>query len=112
MGVLEGHTSAVMAVKFDRMGKYVISGGADYKIRVFDLRSGEQIKQFDGHTSDVMCIAVDYTNRYIASGGRDKTLFITEMGMDNLNKYAMDDQEEEQGKEKENGKKDEDESVG
>merc|ERR1712154_348453 len=77
--VLEGHTSPVMCLKFDRMGKYVVSGGADGKIRVFDLRSGEQINQYDGHQSDVMCVAIDYSNKYIVSGGRDKTLHLIEM---------------------------------
>ena len=82
--VLEGHTSPVMCVRFDRQGKYVISGGADCKVRVFDLRYGEQIKQFDKHKSDVMCISIDYTNRFIASAGRDKTLHITYLDDEDL----------------------------
>jgi len=51
--VLEGHTSAVNSVKFDRQGKYVISGRSDSAVFVFDLRSGECIKEFKCHTSDV-----------------------------------------------------------
>ena len=82
--VLEGHTDAVMCVRFDRQGKYIISGGADGKVRVFDLRYGEQIKKFDGHKSDVMCISIDYTNRYIASAGRDRTLLITYLDDEDL----------------------------
>mmetsp|Transcript_24822 Transcript_24822/g.21706 ORF Transcript_24822/g.21706 Transcript_24822/m.21706 type:complete len:365 (-) Transcript_24822:334-1428(-) len=82
--VLEGHTEAVMCVRFDKQGKYIISGGADCKVRVFDLRYGEQIKQFDKHKSDVMSISIDYTNRYIASAGRDKTLYITYLDDEDL----------------------------
>lgn len=36
--VLDGHTGPVLTVKFCRKGKYVISGGGDNTVRVWDLR--------------------------------------------------------------------------
>ena len=36
--VLDGHTGPVLTVKFCRKGKYVISGGGDATVRVWDLR--------------------------------------------------------------------------
>lgn len=36
--VLDGHSGPVLTVKFCRKGKYVISGGGDATVRVWDLR--------------------------------------------------------------------------
>ena len=49
LGVLGGHTGAVTAVAFGHDGKWLISGGADRTVRVWDLATGqERLRAGDG----------------------------------------------------------------
>ncbi|ETO35044.1 WD-40 repeat protein, partial [Reticulomyxa filosa] len=79
-----GHTSHVISVKYgsNELLNTILSGSADKSIRLWDIRSGEQIQVFDGHKSFVF--AVEYSpfaiknsngnSKVICSGSSDNTI--------------------------------------
>jgi WD40 repeat protein len=42
----EGHTGSVQAVSFTSNGKYILSGGEDRAVKLWDLKTGRQMRQF------------------------------------------------------------------
>jgi WD40 repeat protein len=66
-----GHTDSVCSVAFSPDGKQLASGGADGKIRFWDVESGECRRALDGHAEWVHSVAFSPDGRFLASGGRD-----------------------------------------
>ncbi|ETO34830.1 WD-40 repeat protein [Reticulomyxa filosa] len=61
IGVIDGHTNYVMSVKYgsNELLNTILSGSFDNSVRLWDIRSGQQIQAFDGHTRWVH--AVEYS---------------------------------------------------
>jgi len=47
---LTGHSDIVTQVEFSDDGAQLISASADMSVRVWDIASGRQMRQFEGHT--------------------------------------------------------------
>ncbi|MEW6671387.1 MAG: caspase family protein [Thermodesulfobacteriota bacterium] len=62
------------AAAFSRDGKWIVSGDAANRIRLWDAASGRDVKSFAGHTDKILCVAFSSDGRTIASAGRDKTV--------------------------------------
>jgi WD40 repeat protein len=73
---LEGHEGAVLCVAFspDARKPRAVSGSADKTVRLWDLKTGKQIKCFKGHTGEVVGVAFSPDGRHIMSAGADKTI--------------------------------------
>jgi WD40 repeat protein len=61
-------------VTFTRDGKRFLSSGRDNSIRLWDVESGEQLRQFEGHTNFVGSVAFSPDGRHVLSGGYDSTV--------------------------------------
>jgi WD40 repeat protein len=74
--VLEGHTDIVTSVAITPDEKYVITGGADKTVRLWDATTGKEIRQFTGHTGKVTGVATisDEDGTYIFSSSDDGTV--------------------------------------
>jgi WD40 repeat protein len=48
-------------------------------LRVWELATGKELKQFDGHVGSVFCLAVSGDGRRLVSGSGDKTMRVWEM---------------------------------
>lgn len=63
----------VDAVAFSPDGKYALSGSVDGVIRLWDIRTGNPLKQFTGHSGEVTSVAFSPDGRRILSGGDAST---------------------------------------
>jgi len=73
--LLVGHKSTVRCILVSKDGKRAYTCGEDKTIRVWNLRSGKELKQLDGHTGFTWQIGLSGDEKeLISSGGPDKTL--------------------------------------
>lgn len=70
----DGHI--VRCAVFSPDGKYVLAGGWDKMVRLWNATNGEEVAVFKGHTGKVHCIAYCPKSERIASGGDDGTIRI------------------------------------
>ncbi|RUP43137.1 hypothetical protein BC936DRAFT_137563 [Jimgerdemannia flammicorona] len=72
--VLQGHTGCVLSLVIAR--EYVLSGGADTSIRVWDISTRTAIRTISDHKEDVCCLAVNSGETFFASGSYDKSVIV------------------------------------
>ncbi len=54
-------------------GKYLVIGRDDHSVRLYDVKTGKEIRQFVGHTAAVQNVAYSSDGKYIATASADKT---------------------------------------
>jgi WD40 repeat protein len=70
----DGHQLPVDALEFSPDGRYVLSGGRDDAMRLWDIHTGEEVRHFDGQASPVRCMAFSSDGSRMASGCGDRHL--------------------------------------
>ena len=73
---LRGHLSPVYATVFANEGRWVLTGGHDGTIRVWDANTGEFLQQLGSHGSWVWDLDVSPDGRFLASAGHDGVVSI------------------------------------
>ncbi len=66
---LEGHAGPVCSVDFSKDGMFLLSGGRDGMMRMWDFRSGEMIRLFSEGDAPISSVAYSPDYHFIASGG-------------------------------------------
>ncbi|XP_049847938.1 WD repeat domain-containing protein 83-like [Schistocerca gregaria] len=74
--VLEGHTAAVRVVKFNRDGRYCMSGGYDKKIILWNPYQSKSICTYTGHSYQVLDLDITSDHLHFVSCGGDKQPFL------------------------------------
>jgi WD40 repeat protein len=74
LGELQGHTEAVFWAAFSPEDDYILSGGADHTIRMWDIESLECLKVFEGHSDEVRALAFLPGGRRFISGSFDMSI--------------------------------------
>jgi WD40 repeat protein/serine/threonine protein kinase len=69
-----GHTSTVGTVCISRDGQYVLSGGRDGTLRLWELNTGRWLRNLEGHEGEVTSVCCDAAGRWVLSAGADQTL--------------------------------------
>ena len=78
---IEGHTRWVTSVYFSPDGRYIASAGWDETVRLWDVRTGEEVRRFEEYTDKVTSVCFSPDGRYIASGsGNTISLWDIETG--------------------------------
>jgi len=73
---LEGHSSSVLSVAFSPDGSRIASGSYDRTVKIWDAKSGKEIRTLEGHSSWVNSVAFSPDGSRIASGSHDRTVKI------------------------------------
>jgi WD40 repeat protein len=67
--VQKGHTDKINVMKFSRNGVFMVTGSADQNVKLWDLKSGREIRTFKGHQEGIEDIDIDLENGFIVSSG-------------------------------------------
>lgn len=76
--ILRGHAGTVTTVAFSPNGKILASGGADQRVRLWDLATGQHLHTFSNHTSKISAVAF-VRDDMLVSGSSDGTVFIWDL---------------------------------
>jgi WD40 repeat protein len=77
--LLEGHEGGLHCCQFFDNGRKALSGGADARLIVWDLTTGELSMMLEGHTFTVSCCAVFDNDQKALSGGYDQRLRVWDL---------------------------------
>ncbi|KAK9463425.1 WD40-repeat-containing domain protein [Lipomyces oligophaga] len=73
---LQDHLGAVHIVKYNTTGQYILSGGFDKQIRLWNPNTSRLVKTYSGHGYEVLDIAVSFDNSKFVSCGGDRTIYV------------------------------------
>ena len=73
------HTFAVHAIAISHDGKILASGSADSKIRIWNPRTGDQLRSLVGHSGEIKSIAMSSDGQLLFSGSADTTIKVWDL---------------------------------
>ena len=71
---LKGHVGEINSCTFSMDGKYIISGGEDRTVRIWDFEMGQCIQILSGHTSRIINCEFSQDGRHLISVEEDQTV--------------------------------------
>src|SRR2546422_2617361 len=66
------HAVPVFAVAVSPNGKVIASGGYDEQIRLWDGKTGKELRELQGHKGRILQLALSPDSKYLASVGTDR----------------------------------------
>lgn len=70
----------VMAAAFSPDGRYLLIGGRDNLVKLWDITTGLEARQFTGHTDHVWTVGISPDGKYGLTASSDKTARLWDMG--------------------------------
>lgn len=82
------HKGPVNIVRYNTTGRYILSGGSDRSIRLWNATTsssgGEAIKSYSEHNHEVLALDIFPDNSRFISGGGDKSVFLWDVASGNV----------------------------
>jgi len=78
---LTGHEGAVTSVAYSPDGKYLLTGGEDRTVKLWDAATGKEVRTFEGHRGPVTSVAFSPDGNLALSGSTDGTLRLWDIAM-------------------------------
>ncbi|MDA0195246.1 MAG: caspase family protein [Bacteroidetes bacterium] len=78
--IRQGHKAAINKVIYSPDGDFVFSASDDKTIKMWDLKTGVDVKNFTGHIAAVKALNITPDGNKLISGDADGKLFIWEVG--------------------------------
>ncbi|MCG6552692.1 MAG: protein kinase [Candidatus Magnetominusculus sp. LBB02] len=76
LGTFSGHSAPVNSIAISLNGRYAVSGSDDNTVKIWDISSGQCLKDLQGHTARVTSVAFTTDVQYVISGSFDGTFRI------------------------------------
>lgn len=87
---LTGHTGELKSLILGPAGVHLISGGVDASIRIWDVATGQEVRQLQGHTSYINALIVSPNGKSLISGSADETIRIWDLETGNILRTLQD----------------------
>jgi WD40 repeat protein len=71
-----GHSDSILAAAISPDGNYLATGGKDLTVKIWNLRTGHEIRTLYGHAAILEKVAFSPDGRYLATGDQDRVLKI------------------------------------
>lgn len=71
-----GHSGTVNSITISPSGKYFVSGSDDKTVKLWDTKTGMEIRTLSGHKNVVTSVSFSPKGNYIVSGSWDKTIIL------------------------------------
>ncbi len=88
--VLKGHQYTVYSIDISEDGKYLVSGGWDNTVKIWDYKNAKEIKSYDYHKDMIRDLCFSKDNTMIASASRDNTIKITKLSTGEITTITND----------------------
>ncbi|KDN44704.1 WD40 repeat-like protein [Tilletiaria anomala UBC 951] len=77
----KAHTGPIHVARFNSFGKYILSGGQDRLVKLWNAKTGPSpdgspIQTYSAHSREVLALDISADNSRFVSGGSDKAVFI------------------------------------
>ena len=66
--------SLITCIALSENGDFIVSGSGDQSVRVWDAKTGDQLRELQGHTGFVTSVAFSPDGNQIVSGSRDQSV--------------------------------------
>ncbi|KAF7306165.1 Mitogen-activated protein kinase organizer 1 [Mycena chlorophos] len=74
---LEAHRGPVNVARYSKgAGRYILTGGQDRTVRLWNAATGSEVKTFAAHGYEVLSVSVSHDNAQFASCGGDRSVFL------------------------------------
>jgi WD40 repeat protein len=77
--VLRAHAGGACCVRYAPGGSVLASGGRDGRVRLWDARTGRELRTLEGHEGDVNMVAFSPDGARLASAGDDRTVRVWDL---------------------------------
>ncbi|MBN4081817.1 caspase family protein [bacterium AH-315-C07] len=74
--IANAHTAAILTFSLSSDATQIITGGADKRSNLFEIKTGKKLKSFGGHSDQISSVAFNANNKLFVSGSLDKSLIV------------------------------------
>jgi len=85
--ISDAHRGGVTALVVSNNKKFLVSGGAEGEVRVFEIRTREMVVNLKQHTAAVTSLRLVDSDRYCYSSSRDRTILMWDLRAESRDKY-------------------------